>query len=69
METDAVGCHPDTEDVTEAIVVAELIVSEVIIDCSVVAGELTVIIDEDSDIIVEICSILVVLLVLLLVAK
>jgi len=69
METDAVGCHPATDDVTEAIVVAEVIVSEVIIDCSVVAGVLTVIIDEDSDISVEICCILVVLLELLLVAK
>jgi hypothetical protein len=69
METDAVGCHPATDDVTEAIVVAEVIVSEVIIDCSVVAGVLTVIMDGDSDISVEICCILVVLLELLLVAK
>ena len=69
METDAVGCHPATDDVTEAIVVAEVIVSEVIIDCSVVGGVLTVIIDEGSDISVEICCILVVLLELLLVAK
>ena len=53
METDAVGCHPATEDVTEAIVVAELMVSELIIDCWVV-------IDEVSDIIVEICCMLVV---------
>ena len=53
-ETDAVGCHADAEVVAEGIVVAELIVSEVIIDCSVVA-----VMDEDSDI-VEICCMLVV---------
>jgi len=65
METDEVGCHPATDDVTEAIVVAELIVSELIIDDSVV-----VIIDElDSDISVDTCSILVVLLELLIVEK
>jgi len=58
METDEVGCHPATDNVSEAIVVAELIVSDVIIDCSVIIDEL--IIDELSDIIVEICSMLVV---------
>ena len=63
-ETDEVGCHPATDDVTEAIVVAELIVSELIIDDSVV------IIDElDSDISVDTCSILVVLLELLIVER
>jgi len=53
METAAVGCHPATEEVTEAIVVAEVIVSDVIIDCSVV------IIDEVAGIVVESCSMLV----------
>jgi hypothetical protein len=56
------GCHPATDDVTEAMVVAELIVSELISDDSLV-------IDEDSDINVEICCILVALLELLIVEK
>jgi hypothetical protein len=69
METDEVGCHPETDDVTEAIVVAELIVSELIIDDSVITDDSLVITDDDSDINVEICSMLVVLLELLIVEK
>ena len=53
METDAVGCQPATEEVAETIVVAEAIVSDVIIDCSVV------IIDEDDAIVAVSCSMLV----------
>ena len=60
MVADAVGCHPAIED--KVIMVADVMVSDVIIDSWVVAimaEELDDVIDEASDIIVETWSMLV----------